>query len=215
MTPLEARCLAIFTIVGTFSLGALILGQFGQLRGALLLVLIPVGAAVVAWGVRDRRPPDRSTARFVEVVAVSALCVVLFFRPHEAVIQGTDATVYANWGRQVAEAGALAFDDPFVAAMPAAARAEWFENRTMFRSTGRLTRFPGGFQIASVNDPTVTASFAPMFAVVSAVLHRLGVGSRGPLYVSPVFATFSVVALFLVATHLGGRRTGWLRRCSR
>lgn len=209
MTPLEARCLAIFAVVGTSSLGALILGQFGQLRGAPLLALIPIVAAVIAWRVRDRVPPDPSTARFVEVVGVIALCVVLFFRPHEAVVQGTDATVYANWGRQVAESGALAFDDPFVAEMPAAARAEWFANRTMFRGTGRLSRFPGGFQVASADDPTVTASFAPMFPVVSAVLHRLG-GDRGPLYVSPVFATFSVVALFLVATHLGGRRAGWL-----
>ena len=211
MTPLEARCLAIFAVVGMSSLGALILGQLGQLRGVPLLALVAiVAAAVVAWRVRDRHPPAPSTVRSVEVIGVIVLCVVLFFRPHEALVQGNDATVYANWGRKVAEAGALAFEDPFVAAMPAAARAEWFANRTMFRGTGRLSRFPGGFQVASADDPTVTASFAPMFPVVSAVLHRLGIGDRGPLYVSPVFATFSVVALFLVAAHLGGRRAGWL-----
>ena len=44
------------------------------------------------------------------------------------------------------------FDDPFVASMPADARAEWFENRSQFQRTGRLHRFPGGFQIASATD---------------------------------------------------------------
>ena len=135
---------------------------------------------------------------------------MLFFPPHQAVVQGTDATVYANWGRKVAETGGLMFDDPFVASMPADARAEWFENRSQFQRTGRLHRFPGGFQIAGAPDPTVTASFAPMFAILGALLHQLSVGELGSLYVAPLFGMLSVVGLFFVATHLGGRRVGWL-----
>ena len=104
-----------------------------------------------------------ATHSLAEVTALLLLCAVLFFPPYEAVVSGSDATVYANWGRKVAEAGALVFEDAFVEGLPADARAELFENRTQFRRTGRLHRFPGGFQIASATEPTVSASFAPLF----------------------------------------------------
>ena len=155
-------------IGGSISCVALILGEFGHLRGVSLLLLQVLGAGVLAYGVRGNRATGPPGARSLEIVALLVLCAVLFFPPHQAVVQGTDATVYANWGRKVAETGGLMFDDPFVASMPADARAEWFENRSQFQRTGRLHRFPGGFQIAVAPDSTVTASFAPMFAILGA-----------------------------------------------
>ena len=101
------------------------------------------------------------------------------------------------------------FEDAFVEGLPADARAELFENRAQFRRTGRLHRFPGGFQIASATEPPVSASFAPLFPALAALLHQLGV-PHGSLYVAPLSATLAIIGLFLVAAHLGGRRAAWL-----
>ncbi len=208
---LDRRYLRLLIAIGVFSYVALVLGEFGWLRGmALLLPALAAATVAYAVGRRPAEPASGAAASAPEVAALLLLCAALFLPPHQAVVQGADATVYANWGRKTAEAGGLTFDDPFVAAMPAASRAEWFDNRSQFRRTGRLHRFPGGFQIASASDPTVTASFAPMFPIVAALFHRLGVGGLGSLYVAPAFGALSVVALFLVGTHLGGRRSGWL-----
>lgn len=84
---------------------ALILGEFGHLRGVSLLLLQVLGAGVLAYGVRGNRATGPPGARSLEIVALLVLCSVLFVPLHQAVVQGTDATVYANWGRKVAETG--------------------------------------------------------------------------------------------------------------
>ena len=211
-----------------FALGAsvivyvsLVLAELGRLRMGMVLVLafVMVCALQVAlrrwagrqesYGAKKEAAAVPATHSLVEVAALLLLCAVLFFPPYEAVVSGSDATVYANWGRKVAEAGALVFEDAFVEGLPADARAELFENRTQFRRTGRLHRFPGGFQIASATEPIVSASFAPLFPVLAALLHQLGV-PHGSLYVAPLSATLAIIGLFLVAAHLGGRRAAWL-----
>ena len=140
-----------------FALGAsvvvyvsLVLAELGRLRVGIVLVLafVMVCALQVAlrrwagrqesYGAKKGAAAVPATHSLAEVTALLLLCAVLFFPPYEAVVSGSDATVYANWGRKVAEAGALVFEDAFVEGLPADARAELFENRTQFRRTGRL-----------------------------------------------------------------------------
>ena len=70
-------------------------------------------------------------------------------------------------------------------------------------------RFPGGFLIADIADPTVTAGFSPLFPVLTALGHAVG-SPRAALVVAPLFATLSLVGLWCVARRLGGVHAAWL-----
>ena len=214
------RCfLRCVVVVGAVAWLSLVLAELGRLRVGLLLVLLTIGAltvGVIALGLgrpagpRPASRPRRRSAAALEWGALLLLCAALFFRPYEAVVAGSDASVYVSFGRKIAEAGALVFEDELVRGLPAESRAELFENRDRrFRRAGRLHRFPGGFQILSVTDATVSTGFSPLFPVLTGLFHQVG-SVRGSLYVAPVFATLSVCCLFLIAGHLGGRRTAWL-----
>ena len=72
-----------------------------------------------------------------------------------------------------------------------------------------MRRFPGGFLIADINDPTVTAGFSPLFPVLTALGHAL-VSPQAALVVAPLFATLSLIGLWCVARRLGGVRAAWL-----
>ena len=134
----------------------------------------------------------------LEFGALLLLCASLFVPPYEAVVAGSDATVYVNFGTRIAATGALEFEDGLVSRLPADARAGLFENRMRFDATGRYARFPGGFLIPDIAEPTVTAGFSPLFPVLTALFHEVA-SLRGSLFVAPVFATLSIGG--------GGRRT--------
>ena len=195
---------------------ALVLAELGRFRVDLWLVLLLAGGPGVAMLVAAWRgaptPPRLGKLPLTPVVGVGVMilfCGALFFPPREAVVLGNDASVYVNFGRKIATTGALEFEDDLVSHLPADVRAAVFENRTPFDATGRYARFPGGFQIPDIADPTVTAGFSPLFPVLTAVFHELS-SVRGALVVAPLFATLSMGGLFLVAAHLGGVRTAWL-----
>ena len=122
-----------------------------------------------------------------------------------------DATVYLNFSRQIARPGALEFEDPLVRRLPAGNRAALFLNRVpgdvvwtvRVSLDGRpYSRFPGGFLIPDIADPTVTAGFSPLFPVLAALGHTI-VSPQGALVVAPLFATLSLIGLWCVA------RGGW------
>ena len=76
-------------------------------------------------------------------------------------------------------------------------------------TTGQFARFPGGFLIADIADPTVTTGFSPLFPVLTALGHALG-SPRAALVVAPLFAPLSLVDLWCVARRLGGGPAAWL-----
>ena len=210
------RCVVV---VGAVAWLSLVLAELGRLRVGLLLASLTIGALAVGLIAlsrdrpavrRDTSRPRRRAAAALAWGALLLLCATLFFRPYEAVVAGSDASIYVSFGRKIAEAGALVFEDELVRGLPADSRADLFENPDpRFRRAGRLHRFPGGFQVRSVTDTTVSTGFSPLFPVLTGLFHQVG-SVRGSLYVAPVFATLSMCCLFLIAGHLGGQRTAWL-----
>ena len=73
----------------------------------------------------------------------------------------------------------LEFEDDLLRPLSIASRAELFLNRVPLDTTGQFARFPGGFLIADIADPTVTAGFSPLFPVLTALGHAVGVAARG------------------------------------
>ena len=193
---------------------SLVLAEFGWFHISLILAIV----AVAGFGaLRDVVRSGRAAARRGRFTLRSAagfgllllLCGVLYFPPFEAVVAGGDATVYVSFSRQIGETGRLDFEDELLRRMPADVRTELFLNRTPRDATGRFARFPGGFQIPDVDDPTVTAGFSPLFPVLGAVFYEL-TSLPGALYVSPLFGILSAGALLLVAAHFTGWRYAWL-----
>ena len=218
MAGIERSLLRVALGVSAVAWLSLVLAELGRLRVNLLLGLLAAGAVglallACAFGAERRSPRTGDCAPrlkpALELGALLLLCAIVFVRPYEAVVAGGDATVYVNFGARIAATGALEFEDGLVSRLPADVRAELFENRMPFDATGRYARFPGGFLIPDIVDPTVTAGFSPLFPVLTALLHEVA-AVRGSLFVAPLFATLSTVSLFFVAARLGGRWAAWL-----
>ena len=95
---------------------ALLLAEAGHFRLApILLILIVggIGLSLLVCAVR-MDPAVPTNGRPTSVLAATAeilLCAALFLPPHETAVAGGDATVYLNFGRQIANHGALEFED--------------------------------------------------------------------------------------------------------
>ena len=195
---------------------ALLLAELGQFRLRLLALLLMIGAfglslLVYAFRASPATPPAAAGWRTPALAATAGilLCAALFLPPYETAVKGGDATVYLNFGRQIAHHGALEFEDALLRPLSIASRAELFLNRVPLDTTGQFARFPGGFLIADIADPTVTAGFSPLFPVLTALGHAVG-SPRAALVVAPLFATLSLVGLWCVARRLGGVHAAWL-----
>ena len=220
----ERWFLRVMLGVSIVAWSALLLAELGQLRLALLALLLAVAEIGIGlWYYVLRAVPAAPAAggglkAGLAAAAGILLCAALFLPPYETEVGAGDATVYLNFGRQIARHGALEFEDPLLRQLPLASRAELFLNRvpgdvvwTVRASLdGRpYSRFPGGFLIPDIAYPTVTAGFSPLFPVLAAVGHSL-VSPQGALVVAPLFATLSLIGLWCVARRLGGVRAAWL-----
>ena len=204
---------------------ALLLAELGQFRLGLLALLLTIGAfglSLLVYAFRASPATPTAAAGWLKpALAATAgilLCAALFLPPYETAVQGGDATVYLNFGRQIARHGALEFEDALLRPLSIASRAELFLNRVpgdvawtvRVVLDGRpYSRFPGGFLIPDIVDPTVTTGFSPLFPVLTALGHAL-VSPQGALVVAPLFATLSLIGLWCVARRLGGVRAAWL-----
>ena len=191
---------------------ALLLAEAGHFRLApILLIVGGIGLSLLVYAVR-LDPAVPAHGRPTSALAATAgilLCAALFLPPYETAVAGGDATVYLNFGRQIANHGALEFEDALLRPLSPADRAELFLNRVPLDTTGQFARFPGGFLIPDITDPTVTAGFSPLFPVLTALGHALA-GPQGALVVAPLFATLSLISLWCVAWRLGGVPAAWL-----
>ena len=194
----------------------LLMAELGRLRLGLLLALLAAGTlALVAHArfVRPSRPaaPVRRVGPggLLAFCAVTLVAVFLYFPPYETVVNEGDATVYLNFSRKIAENGAFVFEDSLLRELPVEAREYLFLNRQPQDMTGRYARFPGGFLIADIAEPEVTAGFSPLFPVLAALFNQAS-APGGALFVAPLFAVLSIGGLFLVGASCGGLRAGLL-----
>ena len=213
---LERWFLRVVLGVGGVAWVALLLAELGQFHLSLLAVLLAagiIGLVVQTRLFRQDSAPPRSTR--IGAKGVTAFCAVtllggvLYFPAYDSFVFGDDASVYLSFGRKIAETGRLVFDDPLLREMPADAREDLFLNRQPRDMTGRYARFPGGYLIADIAEPDVTAGFSPLFPVLTALFYgALPPGGAPP--VTPLFAMLSIGGLFLVGASIGGVRTGLL-----
>ena len=187
-------------VVSSVAWVALLLAEVGQFRLVPILFIVGgLGLGVLVFMVRA----------VLAAAAVIVLGAVLLLSPYETVVLGGDATVYLNFGRQIARAGAIEFEDPLLRSVAPADRAVLFRNQVPADTTGPFARLPGGFLIPDITEPRVTAGFSPLFPVLTALGHTLGPPQLAIL-VAPVFAILSLIGLWCVAWRLSGSPAAWL-----
>ena len=201
---------------------ALLLAELGQFRLDLLALLLTIGAfglslLVYAFRASPATPTAAAGWRTPALAATAGilLCAALFLPPYETAVKGGDATVYLNFGRQIAHHGALEFEDALLRPLSIASRAELFLNRVPLRrgvdgaqfwTGGRIPRRLPDRRTSPTrrSPPAFPRCFrsSPPWATPSA--------RRGALVVAPLFATLSLIGLWCVARRLGGVHAAWL-----
>ncbi len=190
----------------------LVLVEFSAFSLLRLLALVGAYCLCVLWLLRGRWGAlrdlwdihDRSTwALAVLVVIVS----VLYFRPHEYILGGSDAGVYVNLGAHITRTGGLVFRDPDIAALDPAVYPALFRQQPPAFIT-RYIQFPG-FYLSDQQAGVIIPQFYPLHPLWMAVFYSLG-GLRASLYATPLWGALGVLAVGLTAKTLFGRRVGLL-----
>ncbi|MBN1261652.1 MAG: glycosyltransferase family 39 protein [Anaerolineae bacterium] len=188
------------------------LGRFSLT--ALVLTLFPA-AGLVWWLSRraSRSQPDKrgffkrdlpllkQIAPDWTVWALGVLlagCVVVYFRPHEYVLGGSDAGTYVNLSATLAQTGDYVVHDDWLAVL-----AEHAEVSLREQPEGWLTRrlqFVGWY----IDDHDSTR-LVPQFYLFHPVLLAIGTslgGIQGGLLVTPVWGVLGIAAIYLLTRRL-------------
>lgn len=196
--PRSADVRFLATLAGctsAFGIVALVLAERGILpTGALpaataATMLLALGAALS--GPRDGWPG----------LAVFAFALAWFGPGYDAMLYGSDATVYYAYGAHIASAGQLWVDDPVLAQLPHAVEATLFPSHGLVWDAAR-SRSPAGLGFFPL-DSRVYSVFSQLPSVLLAFGWSVG-GPRGAVWVTPFLAAGATAAFFTVARrHLG------------
>lgn len=231
-SPVEPVVVAVAAGVLVTGWLALLLVEVGQLHLPLLALLVGLttaGLAAIAQRRRRSLRPDPvvwapADAAFV-AIAVAAL--LLFARPHETVVGGTDAGVYANTGASIAHTGRLLIDDPITASLAPAMRLPRAQTDTPDIAPAggdsairhlmlRLPegRFPfadylrlAGFYVLDLPAGTLTPQFLHLYPTWLGLFGR-ALGDDGLLLATPALAWLGALMAGLTAWRLAGPWVG-------
>lgn len=213
LETIEALFLSIVLSSALTGIVGLVLAQVGWFSlPALLIVLLLISFAVagVVWMKRRTLSWHVTSSSRIEWLTVSLIVLgaaMLFLHPHQYVFGGGDAGVYVNVGANLAQTGALLIEEPLLTEI----KADLLPGLLREQYPGAATRFIRlpGFYLSDTVPGLVIPQFYPLHPVWLGIGYRL-LGVSGALSVTPVWAIFSVVAIYLYGRSLFGQRTGWL-----
>ena len=125
----------------------------------------------------------------------------LFFRPHEAILGGSDAGVYVNTAAHVAQTGHLLIDEPALAELDPALYPSLLRERREGEGTPYYL-YPG-FNVVLEPRGRVLPDFFHLHPVWQAVGHAAG-GVRAALLLPALWALLGAFAVYLTARQLAG-----------
>ncbi len=189
---------------------AVVLALFGQYtlgRTAVLLLAIGGGFTVYAY---RRRPAIKPIAwggwHELCLAALLVVAALLYLRPHEYVLGGSDAGSYINTAAATARTGAYLQYDEWNRFLSEYADVTFRTQPPQMRT--RHLQFVGWY--IDDDDPSLSRpQFFPFHPVMLSVAMSLG-GVRAGFYVTPLVAVLSIAALYFLARQLFGRATALL-----
>ncbi len=192
----DARFLVtLAACTGGFGIAALVLAE----RGILPTWVLPAATGttmLLALRAALAGPRDGWAG-----LVVFALALAWFGPGYDAMLYGSDATVYYAYGAHIASAGQLWVDDPVLARLPHAVEATLFPSHGLVWDAAR-SRSPAGLGFFPL-DSRVYSVFSQLPSVLLAFGWSVG-GPRGAVWVTPFLAAGATAALFAIARrHLG------------
>jgi hypothetical protein len=177
--------------------------RYGFTRLLIADVLLAAGLATAArFDLRLGTSARRFGPTALLPLALAAGALWHFPPPSEYVIGGKDPGVYLNSGVQIAQRGTLVFQDPVVAAVPAAAR-DLFLPRDRNRERFVAPRFMGFF-VLDPDTGAVVSQFPHLYPASIAVGYGLG-GLTGARRTGVFWGVLGVVAVYFLGARLFGR----------
>jgi hypothetical protein len=169
------------------------------------VVIAALAAAAARFTLRLGPTAARLRLTALFPLALVVLGLMHFFPPSEYVMGGRDPGVYVNEGIQIAQRGALIYDDPVVAAVPTFARPLFFP--PFGQSWLYSLRFMG-FHVRNGETGAVVGQFPHFFPASIAIGHGLD-GLTGARRVVGVWALLGMLAVYFAGARLVGRTAAW------
>ena len=136
------------------------------------------------------------------------LVIGIYFRPHEFIIGGADAGVYASLGANIVRTGSIRFVDPALASLDPTLYDGLL--RTLPTSEGApYYLLPAFYVPASGPAGEITPQFYHLHPVWFAVGYALA-GLRGELLLTPLWGVLGCLAVYMTARQLWGWKVGLL-----
>jgi hypothetical protein len=187
--------------LGRFSLpGVALLAGLVTVAAWKFLVASPQSQALGSTSSSAVRPSSLDLADWLALL-VLIVAAGLFFRPFENVYGGRDGGVYVNTGIHLARTGSLAAQDTFFATLPSSTQARLLWTFPGTEAMGLPFKYPGFFWVES--EQRIVPQFVHAYPVWVAALYSL-FGLRASLYVTPLLAWLSLLAIYLAARRLFG-----------
>lgn len=205
VTGLFVASVSLVVLIGWVGVILASLGIFSLMALSIALLVITVIAIWLRWPVGM---PSFGAPGFFDLGLIVLLlgCALVYFRPHEYVLGGTDAGTYVNMGATVARTGALVSEDPWTRLLSEYPSTTLREQPPFFKS--RYLQFVGWY-IDDANASRLVPQFFPMHPTLIAVGISLA-GLRGGLLTTPLWGVLSIAAVYLIGRKLFGGTVGLL-----
>jgi 4-amino-4-deoxy-L-arabinose transferase-like glycosyltransferase len=191
-----ALFLAVVSVVIFVGWIGVILASFNLFSVGLISIALSVGAGLLVWRFKlTGQLRFGAPTRYELGLGVLLLgCAVVYFRPHEYVLGGTDAGTYMNVGVTIARTGRFVIHDEWPRFLSEDAPVTLREQPSVYRT--RWLQFVGYYL-----DDTDAARVIPQFLPFHPVLIAIGVsvgGVWGGLLVTPLWGVLGLAAVYFV-----------------
>jgi 4-amino-4-deoxy-L-arabinose transferase-like glycosyltransferase len=200
---LEATFAALMTIVAGVGWLAVLLASMGQFSLPTLSLLTLAVTGVAWWAQRPFSLPRFSPPTRYEILLLLGLAAfaILYFRPHEYILGGTDAGTYTNIAATLAKTGKFVLHDDWTAFLRQHADVTLREQPAHWQT--RYLQFVGWY--IDDHDPS---RVIPQFFLFHPVWLAIGIslgGLYGGLLTTPLWGVLGLLAVYLLARRLFDR----------
>ena len=198
----EGTFISLVGLTVILGLASMILSLIGVYTLLTLTVILFCFSLIVFLFLGNVKPPRFSPVGIYEtgLAFLLALCVPIYFQPHEYILGSADAGTYMNIGVNLAKTGKWVVDDAF---------SKWLSQyglTTFYYSPSSLPvqwQFYGWY-----NHPTQSGLILPQFFPLHPCLISIGVllyGVWGGLYVTPLWGLLGIAAVYFATRRLFNR----------
>lgn len=212
-STMELLWASLTTTLTAWSLLAVALAQLGQFRPWTIAVTTVIACAI-GWGAwRILKPPSHSTPRheaiFLTILLLSG--AALYCWPAEEFPQNGDASIYPNTATMLIRTGGLSYHYAPLDGLTSEQKELFYIPAERQLSDVEIQSYEGllygAYYVMDPDQNTILSSRPPLTVAWMGLLGTLG-GEQGMLYVTPLFGTLGLAAIYFLGKRLFGSGAG-------